>query len=241
MPRWPPSADPRSRPPPARPPSAPGRCAAGGATTPGGGAGLTGHRRHPRSPAVHRPRLWQAPGVAEPLSEALVAEACAKSALVWLRAPGDQRAHAAWHVWAEGAVCLVTGGAEQPLTDAPDLADGSEVDVLVRSKDNGARLVAFRDGRVGASRRAPRSGTPSSRSCTRSGSTRPTARSSRPAGPASPGCCGWCPPVRCSSSRATCRAGRTPPSRRVSGDHPRPAAVRHRPPGPPPLSRRRGG
>jgi hypothetical protein len=82
--------------------------------------------------------------VAEPLSEALVAEACAKSALVWLRAPGEQRGHAAWHVWAEGSVCLVTGGAEQPLTDAPDLADGSEVDVLVRSKDNGARLVAFR-------------------------------------------------------------------------------------------------
>jgi hypothetical protein len=82
--------------------------------------------------------------VAEPLSEALVAEACAKSALVWLRAPGDQRSHAAWHVWAEGAVCLVTGGAEQLLTDAPDLTDGSEVDVLVRSKDNGARLVAFR-------------------------------------------------------------------------------------------------
>ena len=82
--------------------------------------------------------------MADPLSEALVAEACGKSALVWLRCPGDQRSHAAWHVWAEGAVCLVTGGAEQPLTDAPDLADGSEVDVLVRSKDNGARLVAFR-------------------------------------------------------------------------------------------------
>ena len=82
--------------------------------------------------------------MAEPLSEALVAEACAKSALVWLRAPGEQRAHAAWHVWAEGAVCLVTGGAEQPLTDAPGLSEGSEVEVLVRSKDNGSRLVTFR-------------------------------------------------------------------------------------------------
>ena len=81
--------------------------------------------------------------MAEPRTEALVAEACAKSALVWLRAPGGQRAHAAWHVWADGAVCLVTGGAEQHLTGGPDLADGSEVDVLVRSKDNGSRLVAF--------------------------------------------------------------------------------------------------
>ena len=82
--------------------------------------------------------------MAEPLTEALVAEACAKSALVWLRAPGEQRSHAAWHVWLDGAVCLVTGGAEQPLTDLPGLVDGAAVDVLVRSKDDGSRLVAFR-------------------------------------------------------------------------------------------------
>jgi hypothetical protein len=82
--------------------------------------------------------------VAGPLTDALVAEACAKSALVWLRALGEQRSHAAWHVWAEGAVCLVTGGAEQPLAGLPGLVDGSELDVLVRSKDNGSRLVTFR-------------------------------------------------------------------------------------------------
>jgi hypothetical protein len=82
--------------------------------------------------------------VAEPLTQSLVAEACTKSAMVWLRLPGERRSHAAWHVWVDGAVHLVTGGAEQPLTDLPGLVDGGEVDVLVRSKDNGSRLVAFR-------------------------------------------------------------------------------------------------
>ena len=82
--------------------------------------------------------------MAEPLAQSLVAEACGKSAMVWLRLPGERRSHAAWHVWADGAVHLVTGGAEQPLTDLPGLVDGAEVDVLVRSKDNGSRLVAFR-------------------------------------------------------------------------------------------------
>ena len=82
--------------------------------------------------------------MADPLSQALVAEACGKSAMVWLRMPGSRRSHAAWHVWADGAVHLVTGGGEQPLTDLPGLVDGAEVDVLVRSKDNGSRLVAFR-------------------------------------------------------------------------------------------------
>ncbi len=82
--------------------------------------------------------------MADPLSLALVEEACGKSAMVWLRMPGDQRSHAAWHVWTDGAVHLVTGGAEQPLTDLPGLVDGAEVDVLVRSKDDGSRLVAFR-------------------------------------------------------------------------------------------------
>lgn len=82
--------------------------------------------------------------MADPLSEALVAEACGKSAMLWLRAPGERRAHAVWHVWADGAVHLVTGGQEQPLTDLPGLTDGAEVEVLARSKDNGSRLVAFR-------------------------------------------------------------------------------------------------
>ena len=83
--------------------------------------------------------------MADPLSLALVEEACGRSAMVWLRRPGEQRSHAAWHVWADGAVHVVTGGSEQPLGGLTDrLVDGAEVDVLVRSKDNGSRLVAFR-------------------------------------------------------------------------------------------------
>ena len=43
---------------------------------------------------------------------------------------------------------VVTGGLEQ---DAPDLPDGTEVDVTVRSKDTGGRLVTFRGNVVDVS------------------------------------------------------------------------------------------
>ncbi|NYV77754.1 hypothetical protein HW445_26020, partial [Streptomyces sp. UH6] len=62
---------------------------------------------------------------AELFDRALVEEAAKKSALVWVRAeggdvPGVDRA--LWHVWHDGAVCLVGDGpGEQPL---PGLADG---------------------------------------------------------------------------------------------------------------------
>ena len=75
------------------------------------------------------------------LARALVEEACRKSALVWLRPAGAVRAQAAWHVWVDDAVHLVSGGLEQPL---PELPDGVEVDVTARSKDNGSRVVTFR-------------------------------------------------------------------------------------------------
>ena len=74
---------------------------------------------------------------------ALVAEVARKSALVWLRPAGDEHgpAMAAWHVWYDDAVHVVSGGAEQSL---PDLPDGAEVDVIARSKDTGGRVVTFR-------------------------------------------------------------------------------------------------
>ncbi len=75
-----------------------------------------------------------------PLTRALVEEACRKSSLVWLRPAGADRSVAAWHVFIDGAVHVVGGGLEQ---DLPDLADGDEVEVTVRSKDNGGRLVSF--------------------------------------------------------------------------------------------------
>lgn len=69
---------------------------------------------------------------------ALLAQAAAKSGLVWLRPAGQTRAWPAWHVWHEGAVHVVSGPGEQQL---PELHGA--VDVLVRSKDTGARLITI--------------------------------------------------------------------------------------------------
>ncbi|MGH8891846.1 MAG: hypothetical protein ACRDWY_00830, partial [Actinomycetes bacterium] len=71
---------------------------------------------------------------------ALVEETCRKSSLVWLRPTGSDRAVAAWHVFTAGAVHVVGGGQEQNL---PEMADGDEVVVTVRSKDTGGRLLSF--------------------------------------------------------------------------------------------------
>ncbi|MFF6951403.1 hypothetical protein ACFZAD_22465 [Streptomyces iakyrus] len=76
----------------------------------------------------------------ELLDQALVEEATKKSGLVWVQGP-DGPARALWHVWHEGAACLVGDGpGEQPL---PGLADGAEATVTVRSKDKGGRLVTW--------------------------------------------------------------------------------------------------
>lgn len=71
---------------------------------------------------------------------ALVAEACQRSPLVWVRAP-QHRAQPVWSTWHEGAVVLVVGGEEQP-DPVPD--DATEVEVLVRSKAVQSRLLVFR-------------------------------------------------------------------------------------------------
>lgn len=70
---------------------------------------------------------------------ALLAEAATKSGLVWLRPAGQARAWPAWHVWHESAVVVVSGPGEQQL---PELS--GPVDVLLRSKDTGARLITVR-------------------------------------------------------------------------------------------------
>jgi hypothetical protein len=76
----------------------------------------------------------------ELLDQALVEEATKKSGLIWVKGPGGP-ARALWHVWHEGAACLVGDGpGEQPL---PGLADGTEAEVTVRSKDKGGRLVSW--------------------------------------------------------------------------------------------------
>ncbi|MGW7266858.1 hypothetical protein [Streptomyces sp. NPDC054842] len=85
------------------------------------------------------------------LDQALVEEATKKSGLIWVTgadvpAPEHREGHAApsrplWHVWHEGAACLVGDGpGEQPL---PGLVDGGDAVVTVRSKDKGGRLVSW--------------------------------------------------------------------------------------------------
>ena len=69
----------------------------------------------------------------------LIGEAMRKAALAWLEVPG-QRAVAAWIVWHEGAGYVVHGGGEQPLSG---LADADRCRVVVRSGDNGARIVGW--------------------------------------------------------------------------------------------------
>jgi hypothetical protein len=84
------------------------------------------------------------------LDRALVEEATKKSGLIWVRsggvpapeAPGAEApTRALWHVWHDGAACLVGDGpGEQPL---PGLLDGGDAVVTVRSKDKGGRLVSW--------------------------------------------------------------------------------------------------
>jgi hypothetical protein len=69
----------------------------------------------------------------------LIAEAMRKAALIWLEVPG-RRPVAAWTTWQDDAAYVVHGEGEQPI---PGLADAGGCRVLVRSADNGARIVAW--------------------------------------------------------------------------------------------------
>jgi hypothetical protein len=88
--------------------------------------------------------LWQAAGVSEgtdagprgSADAALLAEAAAKSGLLWVRPAGQDRSWPAWHVWHEDAVVVVSGPGEQ---DLPELS--GPVELLLRSKDTGQRLL----------------------------------------------------------------------------------------------------
>ncbi|MEW9516708.1 hypothetical protein [Streptomyces tubercidicus] len=73
---------------------------------------------------------------------ALIEEATKKSGLIWVRGTAGP-SRALWHLWLDGAACLIGDGAgEQPLADL-GLADGGPATVTVRSKDKGGRLVAW--------------------------------------------------------------------------------------------------
>lgn len=66
----------------------------------------------------------------------LVADLAKKSGLVWVTYA--ERTHAVWHEWVGDAVCIVSGGSEQPL---PDIATRETVVLSLRSKSSRA-LVA---------------------------------------------------------------------------------------------------
>src|SRR5512144_854505 len=78
------------------------------------------------------------PAGLSPMDAALIAEACSKSNVLWVRTVGTTRNHLAWHVWYDDAVYVVYGVDEQMLP----LMSG-QVEVVVPSKDTGARLVTF--------------------------------------------------------------------------------------------------
>jgi len=69
---------------------------------------------------------------------ALIAEACTKSGVVWLRPYDAERAVCAWHVWHEHAVHVIYGVDEQMLP----LLSGI-VEVTVPSKETHGRLVTY--------------------------------------------------------------------------------------------------
>jgi hypothetical protein len=68
----------------------------------------------------------------------LIEEATRRSGVVWVTAEGSARAHPVWQLWHDGAMYVVTGGLEQPLTVT------GRATVTVRSKDRQAdRLVTW--------------------------------------------------------------------------------------------------
>jgi hypothetical protein len=77
-------------------------------------------------------------GSGDAFASALVEETAKKTDVCWLAYDGVQ--HAAWHLWLDGSLCLVSGGDEQPL---PDIERQDTVEVTLRSKDNGGRLVTW--------------------------------------------------------------------------------------------------
>lgn len=81
----------------------------------------------------------------EAFTTALVAELGKKTGVCWLRYPdatgaSPARPRPAWHVWYDDALHLVAGGNEQPLED---LAETDRVEVSMRSKEHGGRLVTW--------------------------------------------------------------------------------------------------
>lgn len=82
--------------------------------------------------------------VTDAFTTALIAELGKKTGVCWLRyddgSGAAARPRAVWHLWYDDALHLVAGGKEQPL---PGIADADRVEVVMRSKENGGRLVSW--------------------------------------------------------------------------------------------------
>ncbi|MEO6605400.1 MAG: hypothetical protein ABIN55_07285 [Aeromicrobium sp.] len=72
----------------------------------------------------------------------LIADLAKKSGLVWVSYA--RHTHAVWHEWVSDAVCVVSGGTEQPL---PDIEKHQTVTLSLRSKASRA-LVAQAEAAV---------------------------------------------------------------------------------------------
>ena len=76
------------------------------------------------------------------VSAALRAELGRRTDVCWVR-HGDVT-QAVWHAWVDdepgGALAVVSGGDEQPF---PEVADGARVEVVMRSKDTGGRVLTW--------------------------------------------------------------------------------------------------
>jgi len=71
---------------------------------------------------------------------ALIAELAKKTGVSWLGYGSPPSVHPAWHLWYDDALYVVSGGPEQAL---PGIEHAERVEVLMRSKDNGGRLVTW--------------------------------------------------------------------------------------------------
>ncbi len=82
----------------------------------------------------------------EGFGRALIAELAKKTGVSWLtyeRWNGrayERITQAAWHVWVDDALYVVSGGTEQLL---PALEHAERVEVTMRSKENGGRLLTW--------------------------------------------------------------------------------------------------
>ncbi len=71
---------------------------------------------------------------------ALITELARKTSVSWLRYGESTRALPAWHLWSQDALVILSGGDEQPL---PGLEDAQRVEVTMRSKSDGGRLITW--------------------------------------------------------------------------------------------------